>query len=173
MVPEVAGSDPVDRPIFAPVDGSRLRCWTTRVAAGRQSRLRNGALALYSRSMDDARDRGLTLNPKFDRDGLITAVVTDVDSGEVLMVAHMNAQALALTVETGLAHFWSRSRQSLWKKGETSGHMLQVRDIRIDCDQDAVWVKAVPAGPTCHTGARSCFFRRVGSEGLTRVDATE
>ena len=123
--------------------------------------------------MDDARDKGLTLNPKYDRDGLITAVVTDAGSGEVLMVAHMNAEALALTVETGLAHFWSRSRQSLWKKGETSGHMLEVRDIRIDCDQDAVWVKAVPAGPTCHTGARSCFFRHVGPEGLTAVDPVE
>ena len=123
--------------------------------------------------MDEARDKGLTLDPKFDRDGLITAVVTDAANGEVLMVAHMNDQALALTVETGLAHFWSRSRQSLWKKGETSGHMLEVRDIRIDCDQDAVWVKAVPAGPTCHTGARSCFFRRVGAEGLTAVDTVE
>ena len=123
--------------------------------------------------MDETRDKGLTLNPKFDRDGLITAVVTDAASGEVLMVAHMNDQALALTVETGLAHFWSRSRQSLWKKGETSGNMLEVRDIRIDCDQDAVWVKAVPAGPTCHTGARSCFFRRVGAEGLTAVDPVE
>ena len=123
--------------------------------------------------MDETRDKGLTLNPKFDRDGLITAVVTDAASGEVLMVAHMNDQALALTVETGLAHFWSRSRQSLWKKGDTSGNMLEVRDIRIDCDQDAVWVKAVPAGPTCHTGARSCFFRRVGAEGLTAVDTVE
>ena len=119
--------------------------------------------------MTDARDRGLTLNPKYDDHGLITAVVTDVASGDVLMVAHMNAQALDLTVQTGLAHFWSRSRQALWKKGETSGHMLEVRDIRIDCDQDAVWVKAVPAGPTCHTGARSCFFRRVGADGLSAV----
>ncbi|WP_022682618.1 phosphoribosyl-AMP cyclohydrolase [Sphingobium bisphenolivorans] len=123
--------------------------------------------------MDEARDKGLTLNPKYDRDGLITAVVTNVDSGEVLMVAHMNAQALGLTIDTGFAHFWSRSRQSLWKKGESSGHMLEVRDIRIDCDQDAVWVKAVPAGPTCHTGARSCFFRRVGPDGLTLVDAAD
>ncbi|MBJ7444573.1 MAG: phosphoribosyl-AMP cyclohydrolase [Sphingobium sp.] len=123
--------------------------------------------------MTDARDTGLTLNPKYDDHGLITAVVTDVASGDVLMVAHMNAQALALTVETGLAHFWSRSRKSLWKKGETSGHMLEVRDIRIDCDQDAVWVKAVPAGPTCHTGARSCFFRRVGADGLMAVDAAD
>ena len=125
--------------------------------------------ALYSPLMDEARDRGLTLNPKYDRDGLITAVVTDVDSGEVLMVAHMNAEALKLTIDTGFAHFWSRSRQSLWKKGETSGHMLEVRDLRIDCDQDAVWVKAVPAGPTCHTGARSCFFRHIGPEGLAPV----
>lgn len=112
-------------------------------------------------------------SPKFDAHGLVTAVVTDARDGELLMVAHMNAEALALTVETGLAHFWSRSRQSLWKKGETSGHMLEVRDIRIDCDQDAVWVKAVPAGPTCHTGARSCFFRHVGPEGLTAVDTVE
>ena len=123
--------------------------------------------------MDDARDKGLALNPKYDRDGLITAVVTDDATGELLMVAHMNAQALALTVETGLAHFWSRSRQALWKKGETSGHMLEVRDIRIDCDQDAVWVKAIPAGPTCHTGARSCFFRRIGPDGLSSVDAAD
>jgi phosphoribosyl-AMP cyclohydrolase len=123
--------------------------------------------------MTDTRDTGLTLNPKYDDHGLITAVVTDVASGDVLMVAHMNAQALALTVETGLAHFWSRSRQALWKKGETSGHMLEVRDVRIDCDQDAVWVKAVPAGPTCHTGARSCFFRRVGADGLMAVDAAD
>lgn len=121
--------------------------------------------------MDNARDRGLTLNPKYDRDGLITAVVTDDATGELLMVAHMNDQALNLTIDTGLAHFWSRSRQTLWKKGETSGHMLAVRDLRIDCDQDAVWVKATPAGPSCHTGARSCFFRRVGPDGLSSVDA--
>lgn len=123
--------------------------------------------------MTDARDTGLTLDPKYDDKGLITAVVTDAERGDVLMVAHMNAHALKLTVETGFAHFWSRSRDTLWKKGETSGNMLAVRDIRIDCDQDAVWVKAVPAGPTCHTGARSCFFRRVGRDGLTRVDAAE
>src|SRR3546814_7008073 len=86
--------------------------------------------------MDEARDKGLALNPKYDRDGLITAVVTDADSGELLMVAHMNAKALQLTRDTGLAHFWSRSRQSLWKKGETSGHMLKVRDLRIDRSEE-------------------------------------
>ncbi len=123
--------------------------------------------------MHDARETGLALDPKYDANGLITAVVTNVTSGEVLMVAHMNAQALALTVETGFAHFWSRSRQALWKKGESSGHMLAVHDLRIDCDQDAVWVQAVPAGPTCHTGARSCFYRRVGPEGLSRVDPAD
>lgn len=131
------------------------------------------ALPFIAAMMHDARDTGLTLDPKYDADGLVTAVVTDVASGDVLMVAHMNAQALALTVETGLAHFWSRSRQTLWKKGESSGNMLEVRDIRIDCDQDALWVKAVPAGPTCHTGARSCFYRRVGPEGLSRVDPAD
>ena len=121
--------------------------------------------------MSDARDTGFILDPRYDAQGLITAVVTDDGSGEVLMLAHMNAQALELTVETGLAHFWSRSRQALWKKGETSGNMLEVRDIRIDCDQDAVWIKAVAKGPACHTGARSCFFRRIGPDGLTPVDA--
>lgn len=123
--------------------------------------------------MADGRDQGLTLDPRYDAHGLITAVVTDAGNGDVLMVAHMNAQALSLTVETGLAHFWSRSRDRLWKKGETSGHMLRVRDLRIDCDQDAVWIKADPAGPTCHTGARSCFFRRVGPDGLTAIDEAD
>ncbi len=135
--------------------------------------LRSGAFPLYSRAMTDARDTGLTLDPRYDAQGLITAVVTDAVNGDVLMLAHMNAQALALTVETGLAHFWSRSRNSLWKKGETSGNMLEVRDIRIDCDQDAVWIKAIAAGPACHTGARSCFYRRVGPGGLTAVDAAD
>lgn len=116
-----------------------------------------------------ARDIGLSFNPKFGPDGLITAVVTDAITGQVLMLAHMNAQALSLTVETRLAHFWSRSRNSLWKKGETSGNMLAVEDIRIDCDQDAIWVIARPSGPACHTGETSCFYRRVTLDGLERV----
>lgn len=115
------------------------------------------------------RDVGLTLNPKYGPDGLITAVVTDAVTGQVLMLAHMNAQALALTVDTRLAHFWSRSRNSLWKKGETSGNMLAVEDIRIDCDQDAVWVIARASGPACHTGEASCFYRRVTADGLEPV----
>lgn len=104
--------------------------------------------------------------PKFDAAGLLTAVVSDADSGALLMVAHMNAEAISLTRETGRAHFWSRSRGRLWMKGESSGHFLQVTDILVDCDQDCLWLKARPAGPACHTGAQSCFFRRLGKSGL-------
>jgi phosphoribosyl-AMP cyclohydrolase len=119
--------------------------------------------------MTDARETSSTLDPKFDAAGLITAVVTDVTSGELLMIAHMDAEALAATIATGEAHFHSRSRGRLWKKGESSGHVLAVRELRIDCDQDALWVIAEPAGPTCHTGARSCFYRRVEGERLERI----
>lgn len=120
--------------------------------------------------MTDSRDIGLTLDPKWGPDGLITAVVTDGDSGEVLMVAHMNAEALRATVESGDAVFWSRSRGELWRKGATSGNTMRVRELRIDCDQDAMWLIVDAAGPACHTGARSCFFRRVVGGGLERVD---
>jgi phosphoribosyl-AMP cyclohydrolase len=106
------------------------------------------------------------LTPKWDANGLITGVVTDAATGEVLMVAHLNAEALALTQATGEAHFWSRSRARIWKKGEESGNFLRVTQLRIDCDQDALWIKAEPAGPACHTGARSCFYRRVEGEDL-------
>ncbi|ONF97533.1 phosphoribosyl-AMP cyclohydrolase [Sphingomonas jeddahensis] len=119
--------------------------------------------------MTDPREAGLTLDPKYDAAGLVTAVVTDVATGEVLMLAHMNAEALTATRASGKATFWSRSRQALWVKGETSGHFLSVRELRIDCDQDAIWVIAEPAGPACHTGARSCFYRRITEEGLERV----
>ncbi len=120
--------------------------------------------------MSNERETGLVLDPRYDVNGLITAVVTDADTGEVLMLAHMNAQALSLTRDTGEAHFWSRSRGALWKKGETSGNVLRVVDMRIDCDQDALWIVARPAGPACHTGARSCFYRRVGTQGLERIE---
>lgn len=116
--------------------------------------------------MADSRDTGLTLNPKWDDQGLITAVVTDAESGEVLMVAHMNAEALSATVTSGDATFWSRSRGELWRKGATSGNVMRVRDLRIDCDQDAVWLVVDPTGPACHTGRRSCFYRRVRGDGL-------
>lgn len=106
-------------------------------------------------------ETGKLLQPKYDSNGLITAVVTDDASGELLMLAHMNAEALQLTQQSGIAHFYSRSRQRLWKKGETSGNILSVTEMRIDCDQDALWIKAVPAGPACHTGQTSCFYRRI------------
>ncbi|KQM91907.1 MULTISPECIES: phosphoribosyl-AMP cyclohydrolase [Sphingomonas] len=120
--------------------------------------------------MTHSRDTGLTLDPKFDFSGLLTAVVTDRVSGDVLMVAHMNADALAQTQATGEAHFWSRSRQALWRKGETSGNVLRVAELRIDCDQDAIWVIADAAGPACHTGERTCFFRRIEGDGLVTAE---
>lgn len=119
--------------------------------------------------MADQRDTGLTLDPKFDDQGLLTAIVTDRTTREILMVAHMNAEALTATRSTGQAHFWSRSRQRLWKKGESSNNVLNVAEIRVDCDQDAVWLICDPAGPACHTGARTCFFRRIEGDGLVPV----
>ena len=119
------------------------------------------------------REHGSAFMPKFDSSGLLTAVVTDSADGAVLMVAFMNAEALAKTQETGLAHFYSRSRQKLWLKGETSGHFLQVEEILVDCDQDALVLKAKPAGPACHTGARSCFYRRLnGGTSVARPSLT-
>lgn len=97
--------------------------------------------------------------PRFDAAGLITAIAVDAASGEVLMLAHMDAEALAKTRETGLAHFHSRSRGRLWMKGESSGNTLRVVEIRVDCDQDAIVLRVEAAGPACHTGARSCFYR--------------
>jgi phosphoribosyl-AMP cyclohydrolase len=107
-------------------------------------------------------EEGTALAPKFDADGLITCVATDAASGEVLMVAHMNAEALRRTIETGDAWYFSRSRRALWRKGETSGHVQRVKEMRIDCDQDAVWIRVEQLGPgACHTGRRSCFYRAV------------
>ena len=114
------------------------------------------------------REMGDQFLPRFDAAGLLTAVVTDAATGTVLMVAHMNQEAIDATLATGEAHFWSRSRGKLWRKGETSGHVLQVREIRVDCDQDALWVTADPAGPACHTGAASCFYRRLEDNRLVR-----
>lgn len=108
-------------------------------------------------------EEGADFTPKFDAHGLLTAVVTDAGDGELLMVAHMNAEALSLTIETGIAHYWSRSRRELWKKGETSGNFQRVVELRTDCDQDAVWLKVEVAGDgqTCHTHRKSCFYRVV------------
>jgi phosphoribosyl-AMP cyclohydrolase len=104
---------------------------------------------------------GLTFQPRFDADGLIPAIITDAASGEVLMFAWMNAEAIALTLETRIGHFWSRSRRKLWKKGEESGNLLNVTEVRSDCDQDVLWLKVSVGGDgvACHTGAHSCFYR--------------
>lgn len=111
------------------------------------------------------RDEGSQFLPKFDVNGLITAVVTDHSTNEVLMVAHMNEDALRKTLETGQSHFWSRSRQELWHKGATSGDFQNVQEVRIDCDQDTVVLKVQMAGESaCHTGRRSCFYRYVTLE---------
>ena len=107
------------------------------------------------------REEGAALAPKFDADGLVTCVATDAASGDVLMVAHMNAEALARTIATGEAWYFSRSRRSLWRKGETSGHTQRVVEMRVDCDQDAVWIKVEQTIAACHTGRRSCFYRAV------------
>jgi phosphoribosyl-AMP cyclohydrolase len=114
-------------------------------------------------------EQGSVLSPKWDANGLITGVVTDAATGELLMVAHLNAEALALTQATSEAHFWSRSRGRIWKKGEESGNVLRVVELRIDCDQDVLWIKAEPAGPACHTGERSCFYRKVENGALIRT----
>ena len=114
-------------------------------------------------------EEGVALRPRFDAAGLVTAVVTDAASNAPLMVAHMNAEALAATISTGIAHYWSRSRNSLWKKGETSGALQHVRELRVDCDQDAVWLKVDVARSqdTCHTGRSTCFYRTLSGDGRT------
>jgi phosphoribosyl-AMP cyclohydrolase len=114
---------------------------------------------------------GLVLQPRFDEKGLIPAIVTDAKDGTVLMLAYMNEEALRLTRETGEAHFWSRSRKSLWRKGATSGETQRVVDIRIDCDQDAILlaVSLQGKGVACHTGRRSCFYRRLGKNGALEM----
>ena len=121
-----------------------------------------------TKEVEDGRD----LTPKFDADGLVTCVATDATSGEVLMVAHMNAEALARTIASGEAWYYSRSRRALWKKGETSGHVQRVVEMRIDCDQDAVVIKVEQAGGACHTGRRSCFYRAVsiGKAGAVKLE---
>jgi len=133
-----------------------------------------------STSQDNCEDsndieEGLTLQPKFDASGLVTCVATDAATGDVLMVAHMNEEALRKTIESGEAWYFSRSRNALWRKGETSGHVQRVVEMRLDCDQDAIWIKVEQTGAACHTGRRSCFYRKVdageGGARLTFVDA--
>jgi phosphoribosyl-AMP cyclohydrolase len=123
-----------------------------------------------STSADTDREEGLAFKPKFDAVGLVTCVATDAWTGEVLMVAHMNDEALRKTVTTGEAWYFSRSRNALWRKGATSGQTQRVVEMRMDCDQDAVWIRVEQAGAACHTGRKSCFYRKVeGGEGGTRL----
>ena len=121
-------------------------------------------------------EEGLELQPRFDASGLVTCVATDAETGEVLMVAHMNDEALRKTIASGEAWYFSRSRKALWRKGETSGHVQRVVEMRMDCDQDAVWIRVEQTGAACHTGRRSCFYRKVDAGGesgarLSFVDA--
>lgn len=118
----------------------------------------------------DHRELGDQFLPKFDKQGLLSAVAQHAETGEILMLAFMDAEAIEKTRETGLAHFHSRSRSRLWMKGETSGDVLKVREILVDCDQDALILKVIPAGAACHTGARSCFYRRIDGDALSRLD---
>lgn len=112
-------------------------------------------------SFDPDRETGSVFQPRYDAQGLVTGIALHAQTREVLMVAFMDAEAVAKTQETGLAHFHSRSRGRLWLKGETSGHVLRVQEILVDCDQDALVMLVEPQGPACHTGARSCFYRRL------------
>jgi phosphoribosyl-AMP cyclohydrolase len=123
-----------------------------------------------SESHAAAREQGAAFLPKFDSAGLLTAIAQGAASGAILMVAFMDREALDATRETGFAHFHSRSRGRLWKKGESSGHVLAVEAILVDCDQDALVLKVRPAGPACHTGARTCFYRALEGESLSRID---
>jgi phosphoribosyl-AMP cyclohydrolase len=121
-------------------------------------------------SAAEDRETGRRFMPRFDANGLLSAVAVDSLSGEVLMVAFMDAVALGKTRETGLAHFHSRSRGKLWLKGETSGHFLRVEEIRVDCDQDCLVLRVRPEGPACHTGARSCFYRLLDGDELVPLE---
>ncbi|HLX17444.1 MAG TPA: phosphoribosyl-AMP cyclohydrolase [Bradyrhizobium sp.] len=120
-------------------------------------------------------EEGLVFKPKFDAAGLVTCVATDAATSEVLMVAHMNEEALRKTIASGEVWYYSRSRKSLWRKGETSGHVQRVVEMRIDCDQDAIWIRVEQSGAACHTGRHSCFYRKVeageGGARLSFVDA--
>lgn len=107
---------------------------------------------------------------RWDERGLAQAVATDARTGALLMVAYINAEALERTIATGEAHYWSRSRQEIWHKGGTSGNVQKVVELLVDCDQDAIWMKVEPAGPACHTGAASCFYRRLSDGRLERVE---
>ena len=129
------------------------------------------AILLTSSNSSDAieRETGSSFLPKFDGNGLLSAIAVHAETGEVLMLAFMNDEALRATQTTRVAHFYSRSRKTLWKKGETSGNLLRIEEILVDCDQDALILRVTPSGPACHTGADSCFYRRLEGDALVKV----
>ena len=130
-------------------------------------------MSAFETPSDDinALEEGAVIMPKFDANGLVAAIAQDADTGEVLMMAWMNAEALRATMETGRGTYWSRSRQALWVKGETSGNTQDVVSLHMDCDQDAVLMKVRQSGPACHTGRKSCFYRRVEGDALVKDPA--
>jgi phosphoribosyl-AMP cyclohydrolase len=134
----------------------------------RQAHFKGQFCAMTNPAAED-REQGSAFLPRFDGQGLLTAIAVDSATQAVLMLAFMDAEALAKTRETGLAHFHSRSRGKLWLKGETSGHFLRVEEIRVDCDQDALLLLVRPEGPACHTGAASCFYRKLDGEELVKI----
>ncbi len=140
-----------------------LSCNKIRQACCRE---RKAAIPVSTADQTAMREQGTAFMPKFDDNGLLTAVAIDNRSGTLLMLAHMDAEAVAKTLETGFAHFHSRSRGRLWMKGESSGHVLKIIEIRVDCDQDALELRVEPAGPACHTLAPTCFYRRISDKGL-------
>ncbi len=117
-------------------------------------------------------ETGTRFAPKFDENGLLPVVATDAETGDVVMLAYMNAEALTRTIETGEAYYWSRSRQELWRKGETSGNVQRVLEIRTDCDQDAIWIKVTMggSGAACHVGYKSCFYRAIPLNNVPNSD---
>src|SRR6185312_570659 len=143
----------------------KIESWSSRIFAANAP----------ASSGSNAIEEGLSFRPKFDANGLVTCVATDATTSEVLMVAHMNEEALRRTIASGEAWYYSRSRQALWRKGETSGHVQRVAEMRMDCDQDAVWLRVEQTGAACHTGRHSCFYRKVeaadGGARLSFVDA--
>lgn len=133
----------------------------------------NPAAPFAPRKTIEQVEEGNDLAPKFDAQGLITAVTTDYASGELLMVGYMNAEALSLTISTGEAHYWSRSRQVLWHKGATSGLVQKIRELLVDDDQDCIWLRVdVTGGASCHVGYRSCFYRRIPGVGTGTSDGS-
>jgi phosphoribosyl-AMP cyclohydrolase len=149
--------------------GAMRKAWTSLLSPGHMRGMTGYLPPLSGSAQDETRE----LRPKFDASGLIAAIAQDAETGEVLMLAWMNAKALRMTLDTGRATYWSRSRGEIWVKGDTSGHTQEVVEVRVDCDQDAVLLKVRQTGGACHTGRDSCFYRIAEGSGLTLAAGTE